>query len=164
MLSAVWTNAFLRITTTVLKQKISKCITFFPTGIPINKEKKGNKITCHWPVSKTQGYQIQTLKKAGTKLFFMMPCKRSVTTVHCGHKRYMKLLILWLNLLATDEMNQNGIWLQANNSLIKHSLQLWKKTTPDRGILVTRDGMVGRGFNKHPQPTKRGGYFAYRST
>ena len=66
MFSAVWTNAFFRITATVLKQKISKCITFFPTGIPINKERKDT-ITCHWPVSNTQGYQIDTVKNAGTK-------------------------------------------------------------------------------------------------
>ena len=47
--------------------------------------------------SQTQGYQIimwskETLKNAGTKLFFRMHCKLTVTTVQCRHKRIMKLI------------------------------------------------------------------------
>lgn len=62
--------------------------------------------------SQTQGHQIimwskETLKNAGTRLFYRMHCKLTVTTVQCRHKRIMNLLILWLSWLRA---RLNGIW------------------------------------------------------
>ena len=56
----------------------------------------------------TQGWQIgdqQRPWKMQDPSFFMMNCKHTctITTVQCRHKRTMKLLILWLNVLATGE-------------------------------------------------------------
>ena len=39
--------------------------------------------------------------------FFMMHWKGTVTTVQCGHKRVLKLLILWLKVLAMGESELN---------------------------------------------------------
>ena len=62
--------------------------------------------------SQTRGYQIimwsiGTLKNAGTRLFFMMHCKLTITTGQCGHERIMRLLILWLNVLATGNIESD---------------------------------------------------------
>ena len=38
------------------------------------------------------------LEKRRNQAFFMMHCKRTVTTVQCGHKRIIKLPILWLHV------------------------------------------------------------------
>ena len=47
------------------------------------------------------------LENTGNQAFFMMHCKFSLTTVQCGHKRIMKLLILWLNVSAMGEIEWN---------------------------------------------------------
>ena len=62
--------------------------------------------------SQTRGYQIimwsiGTLKNAGTRLFFMMHGKLTITTGQCGHERIMRPLILWLNVLATGNIESD---------------------------------------------------------
>ena len=47
------------------------------------------------------------LENTGNQAFFMMHCKFTLTTVQCGHKRIMKLLILWLNVSAMGEIEWN---------------------------------------------------------
>ena len=47
------------------------------------------------------------LENTGNQDFFMMHCKFTLTTVQCGHKRIMKLLILWLNVSAMGEIEWN---------------------------------------------------------
>ena len=44
------------------------------------------------------------LEKCRNEASFMMHCKCIVTMVQCKHKRIIKLLILWLNVLATGEI------------------------------------------------------------
>ena len=45
------------------------------------------------------------LEKHENKAIFIMHCKRTVTMVQCRHKKIMKLLILWVNVLATGEID-----------------------------------------------------------
>lgn len=55
------------------------------------------------------------------KVFPMRHCQYSVTTVHCGHKRVLKILLLQLSVLAKDEIK----W---DLTTAQHLLLLLKKT------------------------------------
>ena len=46
----------------------------------------------------------RNLEKTGNQAFFTMHCKFTLTTVQCRYKKIMKLLILWLNVLAVGEI------------------------------------------------------------
>ena len=48
----------------------------------------------------------------------MMHCQGTVTTVEYGHKRVLKLLILWLNVLNTSKIERDVT--TGKNSPIKH--------------------------------------------
>lgn len=64
---------------------------------------------------RSQGYQIgdqqsqqRTGKRQEPQAFFMMHYKSTVTTVQCGYKRVLKVIILCLNVLATGKIRPRG--------------------------------------------------------
>ena len=61
------------------------------------------------------------LEKRRIQTFFMMHCKRTVTTVQCGHKRIFCYWMSWLR----ERLNR--IWPWKKTSLIKHFMWLWKR-------------------------------------